>query len=435
MRHLTTESLRALLADDPAAWAEYRKAAEDSAGRPCPECESLLSDLVSRRDETLAADHWFERATRHALEVTHLEPSAAGQVRELLAVPGHAERLALVRRHPGRFGNPFLVTRLITTAQSALRTDPRQTARLAELAVAAARELPRSLGEVLPLELELEARAVEANALRAAGDLVAADRRLCQVLGQLPEIADPLLELDVLSYAVSLRKDQRRFVEAEVFVDQALDLAEELEDSEQQARLFIMKADLQYYSYRLHLAVTSVQTALQLRADSNNSWLLQCAHHNLASYLVEGGLYREAQSHLQAHRACLRGGQDPYSQLRLRWLEGLIAEGLGDALAAEGGFRLVQQAFLSKGMTYDAAIVTLDLAALLLESGRTGEVVELASAALAAFQAVEVERESLGALSLLRSAAQAGQASASLARLWARQLRRGDPSGLQAPLG
>lgn len=429
MRHLTTECLRALLADEPAAWAGYWASAQDPAGGLCPECERLLSDLLARRAAAADDDGWIERAVAHAVETTALEPAAAVLARELLAVGRHADRLALIRRHPGRFGNPFLVTRLVGAAQGALRTDPRQTARLAELAVAVARELPRSLGEVVPLELELEARAVEANALRAAGDLVAADRRLTQVLGQLPEIADPLLELDVLSYAVSLRKDQRRFAEAEVFADQALDLAEELDDTEQQARLLIKKGDLQYETHRLALAAGTVQAALRLLEGSENHLLLRCAHHNFAYYMAEGGLHAEARAYLQTHRGTFLEKHDPYLHLRLRWIEGRIAEGFGELLTAEGAYRLVQQAYLAKGLLDDAASVTLDLAALLAATNRINEVAELASAAMATFQALGVEREAFAALSLLQGAVASGTVSAAAIRQWAGQLRRGDFAG------
>lgn len=429
MRHLTTECLRALLANDPAAWATYSASAQDPSGFLCPECEVLLADLLERRAATAHDDGWIDRAAAHAMEATALEPAAVSLSRELLAVGQHVDRLALIRRHPGRFGNPFLVTRLVTAAQGALRTDPRQTARLAELAVAVARELPRSLGDVMPLELELEARAVEANALRAAGDLSTADRRLSQVLAQLPEIADPLLELDVLSFAVSLRKDQRRLVEAEVFVDQALDLAEELEDTEQQARLLIKKSDLQYQSHQLLLAVGTTQKALELLDESPNRYLQHCAHHNLAFYLAEGSLYLQAREYLAEHRSFFLDGPDSYGQLRLRWIEGRIAEGLGEMRGAEGAYRMVQQAFLAKGLLDDAASATLDLAALLTATGRLDEVADLAAAALVSFQALGVEREALAALSLLHGAVVTGTVSAAAIREWAGQLRRGEVAG------
>jgi|CXWL01.1.fsa_nt_gi tetratricopeptide (TPR) repeat protein len=430
MRHLTTECLRALLADEPAAWAAYWASAQDPSSFLCPECEALLSGLLERRAAS-ADDCWMDRAVAHAIEATALEPAAVALARELLAVGTHAERLALIRRHPGRFGNPFLVTRLVATAQAALRTDPRQTARLAELAVAVARELPRSLGEVVPLELELEARAVEANALRAAGDFAAADRRLTQVLGQLPEIADPLLELDVLSYAVSLRKVQHRFGEAEVFVEQALELADELEDTEQRARLLIQKSDLQYYNYQLPVAAATLEEALQILEDGPNQLLLRCAHHNLVVYLAEGGLPRQAREYLAKHRGFFRDleGLDTYGNLRRRWIEGVIAEGLGEVQAAEGAYRLCQQAFLSKGLLDDAASTTLDLAALLVSTGRLEEVGELATAALTTFQAIGIERNALAALVLLQRAAACGSVSAAAIRKWAGQLRRGDLAG------
>jgi len=73
---------------------------------------------------------------------------------------------------------------------------------------------------------------------------------------------------------------------------------------------------------------------------------------------------------------------------------------------------------------YDAALVTLELAVLLAEQGRTAEVKELAGETAAIFKAQGVERERLGALVLFRQAADAERLTAALARQLLGEFRR-----------
>lgn len=108
----------------------------------------------------------------------------------------------------------------------------------------------------------------------------------------------------------------------------------------------------------------------------------------------------------------------------MRWVEGRIAAGLGDRERARRAFEEVRREMGRRGMGYDTALVSLELAALELEEGRTSEVKELAREMVAVFRAQEVQREALAALLLFRRAALKERATAGLAREVAEFLNR-----------
>ena len=76
-----------------------------------------------------------------------------------------------------------------------------------------------------------------------------------------------------------------------------------------------------------------------------------------------------------------------------RWMEGSIALELGRIETAEAAFREVQRAFLEQRMGYDAALVSLDLAMLYVQEGRTGELKRLAEELVPVFEAWDIHRE------------------------------------------
>src|SRR6185369_16066802 len=74
--------------------------------------------------------------------------------------------------------------------------------------------------------------------------------------------------------------------------------------------------------------------------------LLPSAIHSLASFTVAAGRYQEGRSLLVEHQALLYGRRDePLELLKLRWIEGSIAAGLGHREEAEAAFQEVRTGF------------------------------------------------------------------------------------------
>jgi hypothetical protein len=87
-------------------------------------------------------------------------------------------------------------------------------------------------------------------------------------------------------------------------------------------------------------------------------------------------------------------------------------------------FAEVRQTFEALSLTFDYALVSLDLAFVLLELGRTAEVCSVAEKMLAIFEAQGVHREALAAVRIFSEAAKREAATVELTQRVARFLRR-----------
>ncbi len=134
--------------------------------------------------------------------------------------------------------------------------------------------------------------------------------------------------------------------------------------------------------------------------------------------------YEDAQLLLPEVRQILQDTAEPTDLLRLQWTEASLAHGLGRLAEAEQGYRVVQHEFLDLGKGLDAALVSLDLAALLLEQGRTEELKQLAAEVVVVFESREVQREAMIALLLFQQACAEDRITGELLRQVAAQIRR-----------
>src|SRR5207249_1972465 len=114
----------------------------------------------------------------------------------------------------------------------------------------------------------------------------------------------------------------------------------------------------------------------------------------------------EAAALLPELRAFTGAGQRAHGldSWRLRWLEGRIAGGLGTTDEGIAALAEARTAFSAKEIRYDEALISLELAGLYLERGRTDEVKELVAAMEPVFRAQGVHEEAQKALALFRRA-------------------------------
>jgi tetratricopeptide (TPR) repeat protein len=110
--------------------------------------------------------------------------------------------------------------------------------------------------------------------------------------------------------------------------------------------------------------------------------------------------------------------------VRLLWLEGKCAAGLGQRDKALTSLEQVRRAFEDRKLPFDFALASLDLALLYREEGRSAEIKALAGEMLRIFEAQQVHREALGAVILFQEAAEKEQVTAALALRLGAYLRR-----------
>jgi hypothetical protein len=115
-------------------------------------------------------------------------------------------------------------------------------------------------------------------------------------------------------------------------------------------------------------------------------------------------LYRET-------RPLYRDFGEPFIQNRRQWLKGKIARGMGRTIRAEALFLKAREGFLAEGIPYDTALISLELATLYAEQGRTADLKRLAEEIVPIFASRKIHREALAALAFLKQAIEAEAAS------------------------
>jgi tetratricopeptide (TPR) repeat protein len=259
------------------------------------------------------------------------------------------------------------------------------------------------------------------NARRVLGDLRNADEAFAisepwweagvQTVGDVLGYGPVLLDLEA-----SLRISQRRFPEALALLDRASVLCAERRDLHWSGRLLVTKALAMGEMGEPESAIQMLAQAAGLLDPERDPRLNLCVQHNLVWNFTTVGRYEEAGAMLPELWALSRELGNPLDLLRLRWAEGRIDAALGRTESAIPTFGELQQEFADRGMAFDAALVSLELAALYAETNRISEVKELAREMVTIFQAHDVSREALAALLLFERVAARRRATAKLAR-------------------
>jgi tetratricopeptide (TPR) repeat protein len=179
------------------------------------------------------------------------------------------------------------------------------------------------------------------------------------------------------------------------------------------------------WSGDLETAIALLRQGLALVDGERDAKLVVTSHHNLAYVLNELGQHREALAIVSRTRQLYLEVGDRLNLLRLEFLEGQIALALGRLEQAEGIFREVRRSFGEKEMAYDAALATLDLAAVYARQGRSAEMQPLAQEMLPIFESRELHREAIAALIMFQQAAERNNVTLSLIQEVAGCLQRG----------
>jgi tetratricopeptide (TPR) repeat protein len=245
------------------------------------------------------------------------------------------------------------------------------------------------------------------NALRVAGDFAGAKAALDQAArlfeaGTASSVC--LLEEGILpAFKASLCRAERRFDEAAEFLSTAARIARSatfrLQIHVSQAKLFEEQGELEQ-------AIAILREAAESAGETDDARLLLCVRHNLADNLTKLGRCEEAQALLPEIRILLRTSGGELDLERFRWTEARVFAGLGKLEEAIGILIRVRGSFSAHGLTYDTALVSLELALFYLQAGRTREVKDLARHCAPIFQARDVHREALAAFGLFRQAAE-----------------------------
>jgi tetratricopeptide (TPR) repeat protein len=284
-------------------------------------------------------------------------------------------------------------------------------------------ELALLIAELTPAEplwswrLQGLAGAHVSNSRRVCSDLPGAEEAITRAksLWEAGAAADPgLLNPAWLPrLEASLRREQRRFSEALLRIDEALDLEA---DGELKGEILLSKSAI----YQIlgdpegsAAALTEAASLIDPDREPRNALVLR---FNLLVDLCHLDRFAEAEARLTEVRELAERLGGELDLARVAWVAGKINTGLGRSSEAEAAFRQARDVFDRRELPWDYAVVSLELALILLEQGRTGETRTLAEEMLPIFQAQKVEREALAALQVFYDAAKRETATVELTR-------------------
>ncbi len=272
--------------------------------------------------------------------------------------------------------------------------------------------------------LEGLALAALTNAYRVCNDLPEARkaRSRARRLWEDGEAGDPgLLNKAVLPWIeAALHRDDRELPLALQRIEEALALA----DGELRGKILLTKANIHDVLDEPEASTQAVLEAipfLDFEGDPRQAWMV-C--HHLVGDLLHIGRLEEAREKLpEVRRLADRLGGE-LDAARVTWLEAKVADGLGDLESARAGFERVRSTFLKPLLSYDFALVSVDLSLVLLKQGETKRVRTIAEEMAVIFQSQQVHSQALVALRIFCEAAKREAATVELARQVARFLYR-----------
>ena len=346
--------------------------------------------------ETAREEYLREARTAQAQE----DRRRAGDLWARLRGRTHSARLALVEEKPD-YRVWSLAERLCAESERATAGDPQQALKLAELALRVA-ELTSGEAAWLSL-LSGYVWAHLGNARRVASDLPGAEEafRGAWQLWEAGSAADSGL-LDgsrLFDLEASLLRAQRRWLAALKRLDQALALHP---TGEGRGRILLKKGFTLEQMGSYEAAVKALHEAapwIDREREPRNFCVLR---FNLNVCRCHAAQYKEADAGLAELRALT--ADQAMDRVRLRWLEGRVAGGLGRSAEGIAALCQARAELAAKKIRYDEALVSMELAGLYLERGRTAEVKTLVLQMEPIFRDQGVHEEARKALALFRRA-------------------------------
>jgi tetratricopeptide (TPR) repeat protein len=324
-----------------------------------------------------------------------------------------AEHWEDVLRQLPRFHTWGLLDLLIERSRETSVRDPSYSEELGRLAIILSESLePARYGDKLIEDLRARAWAFIGNARRTKSDLQGAEDAFVQATRHLMLGTGDRLEQGILiDLVASLRRDQRRFNEAEDLLEEAVTTFLQVGDRHRAGRSLVNLSTVLNYAGETADCIPALQRALDLIDPEHEPRLLLCAVHNLGFVLADLGRFQEAWTLYRQNRQLYRDFAEPWVQNRRKWVRGKIVRGLGHAEHAEKLFLSARDGFVAEGVPYDTALVSLELATLYAEQGRTAELKRLAEEMVPIFASRQIHREALAALAFFRQAVEAEAAS------------------------
>lgn len=339
------------------------------------------------------------------------------------------EHQSLWLRNARQTGGLVTCRRLMAIAEAKRQAEPLEALAAATAAVSVAEALP---SQRYPLSLLADARAeawaCQANAQRVVGDLRAAEQSwwscdFHHIFGS----GDPLLAAKLFHLKASLRITQRKPRLAVELLRRAIDIYAAHGERHLEGRTFLNLARAYDELERVDDAIQASYDAIARLDREREPTLKLVAIHNLIAYLEASGRTDLALAAIERAQP-LYARDTSFPPASFDRVRGRLAANLGRMEEARESLERARSCQLEKGLRYDAALTTLELALVQSRVGRFEAVARLAREAHAVFVTQELPDAARAALLLVMDAAREKRATATVIEGLLKQLRDQRPA-------
>ncbi len=376
----------------------------------CPHCERTFDEW--RKSIPVAMTLSYGEIASNALDkantlldrIREEEERARVYLEDLLTMAPE-ERVSFIEAVPEEAKGLALAHGLIEAARGAMPGRPHDSLALAQLARTVLQH-----ADLSPFTAELYARAVAyvGNARRVLGNLpeAAEDMAHARFILRQEGGGDRLTRSELDNLEGMVRLHQRNYPEAERLLKRAI-LGFRFAGAEREAVRSRLNLGFVYQQNgNLKACLETQRGVVEALSRSDEPLLQYLARHNLALFLCDARQYVEAARLLEFNKKLAGAPSDNLTQLRVLWLEGTIAYGIGSLESAESHLSTARYGFEKLELAFDAALVSLELACVYLTQNRPGEVQRLAGDLVSTFEGQERRSEALAAVLLFRAAAE-----------------------------
>lgn len=363
------------------------------ATRPAAEYGPLVDQVV---DRVLRKQGWLERQRTEAPQL----------LQELLRHP--KERRRVLVRNSQRFRSWALCDLLLEESLKSGFHHPVEAVELAELAIEVSGQLEdATFGAAIVSDLKARSWTYLANSRRIGGEYRAASEAFRVAEALLEQGTGDLLErARFFAFKATLYSDLSQYDASLKLFDRAIHIYRRSGEKQLLGQALIRKGLHCGYAGDPEAAIELLRRGLELVDTRQEPRLALAAHHNLILNLNDLGRHEEAAELLEASRPLYQQLGERINLMRLRWLEARLACSRHQLQEAESALHEVREAFIEQSLPHEAALVSLELASLYLEQGRTAEIKHLAEELFGIFQSIDLHRGAFAALILFEKCAQ-----------------------------
>ncbi len=377
----------------------------------------------------------LERVLTVAKSFATPEPAQELERRARRLLGRSPEQRSTALANSATYRSPKLVDWLIDESFRLRYQDPVTAVRLARLAVEIAESLPPGAHRVLTVDLRARALSYLGNAFRVVGELAQAQRSLENG----DEVAadgsgDSLLAGEIAWLRGSFATEIRDFPQAYEHFRVSFGHYVDAQETDLAARTLVSIGRSMVYGGDDAPARGVLALAFSLLRKRPEPELLITLAHTMALSLAQCGHPSVAVPYVQIVQPLYRYVAGDLPRLRGCWLEGNLLTQAGFLDEARQVLTAVGDGFRTNQNFYGMALVSLDLALVLLQLGRLRDVESLARESYAAFAARGLSDRATAALLLFVDAAKQRTLAEELVRQVAGEIRGGQRDAWAAEL-